>query len=111
MNTDQEPATDPGDEWRSRLRQALDDRGLKYGPLSEDAGYNGEYVSKMLSGRINPTVDRILKICKVAGIEPGFIFGTGSNSDENREVVEAVSNLSEREASLVNRLLQSARSE
>ena len=95
--------------WRLRLRQALDARGLGYSAVSEEAGFNAEYVSKMLNGRINPTVDKILAICAVAGIEPSFLF---LSDDANERTVRALSDameLPEEDASLVARLLASAR--
>ena len=101
----------PEDAWRERLKQAIDDRRFSYKSLSLEAGFSSEYVSKMLKGRINPTVDKILMICRIANIDPVFLFSSTTSNIDMREVVDAVSSLSEREASLVSRLLQSARPE
>ncbi|UWQ93015.1 helix-turn-helix domain-containing protein [Rhodobacteraceae bacterium M382] len=95
--------------WRKRLRQAIDDRGLGYKELSSSAGFNKEYVSKMLNGRINPTVDKILRICEVAGIEPSFLFLRDVGGQGIRETVKDAANLTEQDASLVARLIDSAR--
>lgn len=111
MKLDPKIDAQPEDAWRERLKQAIDDRRLSYKSLSEEAGFNGEYVSRMLNGRINPTVDKILTICRIANIDPVFLFSSTTPNREMREVVEAVSTLSEREAGLVSRLLQSARPE
>jgi transcriptional regulator with XRE-family HTH domain len=108
-----QPTTDErkDEPWRRRLKQAIDDRGLSYKELSRDAGSNAEYVSKVLNGRINPTIDRILKICEVAAIEPSFLFATNLEPRDGNRVLEDVKDLSEREAKLVSRLIQSARSQ
>lgn len=111
MERDPQIDAQPEDAWRERLKQAIDDRRLSYKALSEKAGFNGEYVSRMLNGRINPTVDKILTICRIANIDPVFLFSGTTSNKEMREVVEAAFTLSEREANLVSRLLQSARSE
>jgi len=95
--------------WRKRLRQALDDRGLDYGEVSVAAGNNDEYVSKILNGRFNPTVARILRICEVANIEMAYLFSDSPSAGE-REVILKSSDLTESDADLVSRLVASSRS-
>ncbi|MFV1492367.1 helix-turn-helix transcriptional regulator [Phaeobacter sp. JH18-32] len=95
--------------WRKRLRQALDDRGLDYGEVSVAAGNNDEYVSKVLNGRFNPTVARILRICEVSNIDMAYLFSDSPSADE-REVIQKSSDLTESDAELVSRLLASSRS-
>ena len=94
--------------WRTRLRQALDDRGLDFDEVSEAAGCNREYVSKMLAGRFNPTVARLMKICEAGGIDMAYLFAE-EPTDGDRSVIEKASELSEPDAELVNRLIKSAR--
>ncbi|MFV1933205.1 helix-turn-helix domain-containing protein [Phaeobacter gallaeciensis] len=94
--------------WRKRLRQALDDRGLDYGEVSVAAGNNDEYVSKVLNGRFNPTVARILRICEVAKIDMAYLF-SDSPTDGEREVIQKSSSLTENDAELVSRLVASSR--
>lgn len=96
------------EQWRTRLRQALDDRGLDYDEISVAAECNAEYVSKMLAGRFNPTVARLMKICEAGNIDMAYLFSE-QPSRESREVVERASDLSEQDAELVSRLIQSAR--
>lgn len=95
--------------WRRKLKQAIDDRGIAYNALSEEAGYNTQYVSKMLKGRINPTVDKILRICEVAGIEASFLFVNDDASQQTQEIVNDAAGMTEESASLVARLIESAR--
>ena len=95
--------------WRRRLREVLDARGLEYDKVSEAAGNAPEYVSRVLSGRFNPTVARLMKICEVANIDMAYLFSERV-SDEDRSVIEKASDLSDRDAQLVSRLIQSARS-
>lgn len=102
-------STDEGVElWRQRLRQALDIRGLDYDEVSEAAGNNPEYVSKVLNGRFNPTVARIIRICEVANIDMAYLFSDEPNADD-RSVLDKAADLSEDDAKLVNRLISSAR--
>jgi transcriptional regulator with XRE-family HTH domain len=94
--------------WRTRLRQALDDRGLDFDEVSEAAECNREYVSKMLAGRFNPTVARLMKICEAAGIDMAYLFSEEPSADD-RSVIGKASGLSEPDADLVKRLIKSAR--
>ncbi|MDE4175772.1 helix-turn-helix transcriptional regulator [Phaeobacter sp. PT47_59] len=96
------------DRWRKRLRQALDDRGLDYDEVSAAAGYNAEYVSKVLNGRFNPTVARVLRICEVAKIDMAYLFSGDPSADE-RSILEKAADLPEEDAQLVTRLIDSAR--
>lgn len=94
--------------WRKRLRQALEVRGLDFDEVSEDADCNREYVSKMLAGRFNPTVARLMRICDAGNIDMAYLF-SDEPSDEERNVLDKATNLSEGDAELVNRLIKSAR--
>lgn len=96
------------EQWRKRLRQALDDRGLDYDEVSVAADCNAEYVSKMLAGRFNPTVARLMKICEAANIDMAYLFSEEPSS-EDRNVIEKTADLSDQDADLVNRLIKSAR--
>lgn len=95
--------------WRQRLREALDIRRLDYCEVSEAAGNNAEYVSKVLNGRFNPTVIRIMKICEVANIDMAYLFSEEPDSIDRKVLSRAV-DLTEDDAKLVNRLINSARS-
>ncbi|KIC35751.1 helix-turn-helix domain-containing protein [Leisingera sp. ANG-M7] len=95
--------------WRQRLREALDIRRLDYGEVSEAAGNNVEYVSKVLNGRFNPTVIRIMRICEVANIDMAFLF-TDEPHSVDRSVLSRAVDLTEDDAKLVSRLINSARS-
>jgi transcriptional regulator with XRE-family HTH domain len=108
VKKDQPTKNGDAEPWRKRLRQALDDRGLDYDEISEAADCNREYVSKMLAGRFNPTVARLMKICEAAGVDMAYLFSEEPNS-EDRSIIEQASGLSEPDANLVNRLIKSAR--
>lgn len=90
------------------MRQALDIRGLDYCEVSEAAGNNAEYVSKVLNGRFNPTVVRIMRICEVAGIDMAHLFSEEPDFVD-RGVLNKASDLLEDDAKLVSRLINSAR--
>jgi transcriptional regulator with XRE-family HTH domain len=96
------------EQWRKRLRQALDDRGLDYDEVSVAAECNAEYVSKMLAGRFNPTVARLMKICEASHIDMAYLFSEEPGPGD-RNIIDQTADLSEQDADLVNRLIQSAR--
>lgn len=105
--TDKIPATERKKEaWRLRLRQALDDRQLDYSVVSAEAGYNEAYVSKIFQGVLNPTVDRVLKICDVAKIAPAYLFS--DNARIAGQVLPKVEGLSEADAQRLERLVASS---
>jgi transcriptional regulator with XRE-family HTH domain len=95
------------DPWRLRLRQALDDRRLDYSDVSVRAGFNHEYVSKMLNGRINPTIERVQKICEVAEIKFSFLFLEDEEERALNDSLDLATSLKETEAALLARLIAS----
>lgn len=95
--------------WRQRLREALDIRNLDYSEVSEAAGSNAEYISKVLNGRFTPTVSRIMRICEAANIDMAYLFSEDPNSFD-RNVLNKAVDLTENDARLVSRLINSARS-
>lgn len=98
------------DDWRATLRQFLDDRNLNYSEVSEEAGYNAEYVSKVLAGRINPTISRLLEICRVANIEPSQLFKKKAGFENlTASNLQQAAGLDEGHAKLVARLIESTR--
>lgn len=96
--------------WRTRLRVAIDARRWNYKQLSIEAGFSDAYVSKMLNGKINPTVDKIQKICQVAEINMSSLFAEDPNLNLVDSAAAHTSDLSEAEAQLLLRLLASKRS-
>lgn len=98
------------ERWRAKMSQAINDRGHDLEILSEECGFNREYIRKMLRGNINPTLSRILLICKTIAINPAWIFSDG-DEDLASSVIEETRTLAERDAQLVNRLISSARSD
>ncbi len=111
MDTVDEIEKRKAEPWRLKLKEAIDVRRWNYNHLSIEAGFSKNYISKMLNGRINPTVDKIQRICEVADIEMSSLFGEPVDSDLVNEVVEKTAQLSEKEARLVVRLLENLRAE
>lgn len=109
MDTKHEIAARKAEPWRLKLKEAIDERRWDYKHLSEKAGFNDAYISKMLNGRINPTVDKIMKICEVAEISMASIFAESEKEANVDKVATKTINLTDEEAVLVARLLESVK--
>jgi transcriptional regulator with XRE-family HTH domain len=98
------------EEWRTRLRDALQERRWAYKALSLKAGLSEKYVSMVLRGATNPTVSNLEKICSTAGIKISDLFAeSDAEVSTVDQTIEKVKDLSEEEARLVSRLIDSVR--
>ena len=105
-----EETTDSNELWRERLRLAIKVRGLDFEDLSLASGSSQQYLSKVLKGRFNPTVQRLQKICDTAGIDIAYLFSGGDDRTSTEDLLSKAADLSEAEGELVRRLLESAKS-
>ena len=62
-------------ELKNRLREALDDRGMKPIELAEKAGVPKSMVSYYLSGKNVPKADRVYKMAHVLGVNEAWLLG------------------------------------
>ena len=59
----------------SNIRKILDERGLKQCAVAEKAGYTKQQFNAMLNGRRLVTVDDIMAITDVLGVDANVLFG------------------------------------
>lgn len=63
------------DNWRSRLRMAVDRTGKKHAAIARDAGVTPETLSRVLTGAGGkPAFDTIVRIAHAAGESVGYIL-------------------------------------
>jgi transcriptional regulator with XRE-family HTH domain len=62
-------------ELRNRLREALDDRGMKPIELAEQADVPKSMISYYLSGKSVPKADRVYKMAQVLGVNEAWLLG------------------------------------
>jgi len=104
-----ENLADSNELWRGRLRLAIKARGLDFDELSEASGNSPQYLSKVLKGRFNPTVQRLQKVCDTAGIDIAYLFSADGDQVSTAALISKAADLSEAEGELVRRLLESAK--
>lgn len=97
--------------WLIRLREVIDSSRIPYKKVSIGAECSPDYVSKVLNGKINPTVDRLLRVISYVGGDPAYVFSGRPVNDRTRRVLDAAAELTENEALLAARLIESARSD
>jgi len=61
--------------FKERLREALDDAGMKPIELAEKLGVSRGIVSYYLSGRNMPKAERIFEIAKILGVNSNWLIG------------------------------------
>lgn len=59
----------------SNIRKILDERGLKQCAVAKKAGYTKQQFNAMLNGRKLVTVDDIMAITDVLGVDANALFG------------------------------------
>lgn len=62
------------EDFRSRLKQAMDNRNMAAVDLSRAAKVNQGDISSYLSGRYNPKQDKVYKLAKALGVDPGWLI-------------------------------------
>ncbi|MQQ09083.1 hypothetical protein GFB49_11510 [Epibacterium sp. SM1979] len=64
-------------KYLSRLREGLRNTGVTLEEASIKAGRNKQYASRVLSGKINPTLEAIIQLSVANNIDPDFVFLDG----------------------------------
>jgi transcriptional regulator with XRE-family HTH domain len=87
-------------EWRTRLAEEIDRKGMKMRSVSLRAKLGPGYVHSILSAGKDPTIENLLRVCDVLGVSPIYILmghdvtpedeAIVSSLHESREVREAV---------------------
>ena len=86
-------------ELRDRLREALNDRGMKPIELAEQTDIPKSMVSYYLSGKSVPKADRIYKMAHVLGVNESWLLGYDvpkirtAEQKKNDTMVDVVSKL------------------
>lgn len=62
-------------DFKLRLREALDDIGMKPIELAEKLGVSRGTISQYLNGRNEVKQERLLKIAKILGVNPAWLLG------------------------------------
>lgn len=111
--TESTPNIQTSQNWREKLREQLDSSHYDYKELSIRSGNSEAYVSRVLTGKINPTVERLERICSTAGIKISTLFEDDSRGNTTEYALNNPKTLalSGDEALLVERLLRSLTSD
>ena len=96
---------------RERITQLRLQKGVSEYKMSYDLGHSRGYINNISSGKTLPSMTEFLAICEYFGITPIEFFNAGAlNPRVNRELLDALEQLSEEDLSLtlmnVKRLLK-----
>lgn len=64
-------------KYLSRLREGLREEGVSLEEASIKAGRNKQYASRVLTGKINPTLEAVVQLAIANNIDPDFVFLDG----------------------------------
>ena len=92
--------------WRRNLRQSLRARNVTLGEASEAAGKNPEYLGRVLSGKINPTMDTILTICIIHEIAFSELFSGVNEPDAGENSFLRDTDLSEESTRIARQIIR-----
>lgn len=62
-------------DWRGRLRKALNDSGRKHSAIAYDAAVNRATLSRIINGRNHPRFEAVVRIARAAGVTVGWLLG------------------------------------
>jgi len=74
-------------DWRARLRDAMDRRGMSAREVSLAAGKGQGYVHSILKEGKDPTVDNLVAVCKVLDVTLAEIIYGIEMSPETAEIL------------------------
>jgi transcriptional regulator with XRE-family HTH domain len=82
------------DQWRDRLKQALDASGKSMRAVSLEIGCSTSYLFQVISHGKEPTIDRIMRLADALGVSlPWLLYGY-EMSHQEEQLLRAVSQLS-----------------
>lgn len=89
------------DEWRDRLRIAVERSGRKRAAIARDAGIAPETLSRILNAEhAAPSFDTVVRIAKAAGTRVGWLLGETFRgielTEEDRRVLRSGRDLIDR---------------
>lgn len=79
-----------GQEWRQRLEAALTERGESMRSASLKAGVGANYIHGILKENKEPTVDRMIAICKTLNVSLSYILTGAKVSRETEGILRAL---------------------
>lgn len=97
--------------FRQRLARSIEQRGYSYRNFSLSLGKSSNYISSILSGESNPSIDMLLEMCDVLSVSVGDLFGDSDDSVELMELMPKLRNLSSAELAFFNRFVDLVKEE
>lgn len=96
-------------DWRARLRDAMDRRGMSAREVSLAAGKGQGYVHSILKEGKDPTVDNLVAVCKVLDVTLSEIIYGIEMSPETAEILSLLEGSPETREGLL-KILRNSRS-
>lgn len=96
-------------DWRTRLRDALDRRGMSAREVSLAAGKGPGYIHSILKEGRDPTVDNLVAVCKVLDVTLAEIIYGYEMSPETAEILSLLEGSPDAREGIL-KLLRNARS-
>ena len=75
-------------EFKDRLRQAMEERGMKAVDLSKASGIGKSDISNYLNGKYLAKQDRVYILANVLGVDPVWLITGKKAYDSEEEVIE-----------------------
>lgn len=96
------------DSWRERLEKALDESGKSKRQVSLDSGNGPGYVHSILAEGKDPTITKLIGVCKAVPVSPLYIIHGVNVTPEQQEVITALENAPELTDSILSILNRAA---
>lgn len=94
-------------EFRKRLKQKMDEKGLKQIELANKAGIERSLISSYLSGRYEPKDESLQALARALDCDPMWLIGyDGIEGDDENAVVRMYRNLNNPDRQTIITLLQ-----
>lgn len=93
-------------DWRDRLREELRAKGVRITKLSEELGFNRDYISKVLNKREHePLLENVRRICDGAGIDFSALFKDAARDEREADILRRLATLTDDDLTRVGRLI------
>ena len=95
--------------WKTRLLVAIEADGRSRASICAAAGLSRNYIGSIYTDGKEPTVPKMLLLCKALNVSPAYIISGIDASPETARLMEALTADPEKTAALAALLLQSSK--
>ena len=93
-------------DWRTRLKIYIAEHDIKITHLSEQLGFNRDYIGRLLKPNSNPQLSNLEKICAAMGVSFVYIYSGNQKDNVLEELIDKVNSYDDTELQELQKFLE-----